>query len=599
MVEERPDRVKRRLAAILAADVANYSRLMGLDEAGTACTLREHRAATDTLVAKHGGRIVKTMGDGVLIEFPSAVDAVEYAVASQSMMAERNAGVPEDRRLLFRVGINLGEVLVQSDNDILGDSVNVAARIEGIAEPGGICISASAHDHVRGTVAVEFADLGEQALKNIARPVRVYRVISAGIGSNAPAAAYPAPRLSMAVLPFANLSGDPEQDYFVDGVTESLTTDMSRITGGFVIARNTAFSYKDKSPDVRQLGRELRVRYVLEGSVQRAGNRMRVNVQLIDAGTGNHLWADRFDKPVADLFDMQDEIVARLAGQLGVQLARVEARRADSMPHPDALDLCFQGLALLHKGRTHEILAKARGFFERALALEPANVFALVGAAAVDVVVASSLMTDNPTARLAAAEAALTKALSLAPNYAPAHLLLGSVYNLTNRAAQAIGAGKHALALDRNLAPAYAEIGVAKTLLGRADETEAHILEALRLSPRDNLAYAWMTVAGIAKSLLASDEEAVGWLRRSIEANRNWSLTHFHLSDALANLGRLEEARAAVQAGLALDPKFTIRRASGLVMSNNPTSLAQLKRIGEGMRNAGAPEGGLRRFTTE
>src|SRR5262244_1889073 len=377
-------RFKRRLAAILAADVAGYSRLMGLDEVGTARTLGEHRKVTDALVAKHDGRIVKTTGDGVLLEFPSVVDAVECAVAVQAVMAERNQGVPEDRRMLFRIGINIGDILIEGE-DILGDGVNVAARLEGIAEPGGICISSSAYDRVHGKVPVQFSDLGEQTLKNIARPIRVYAI---GLTANVhQTAAMPssAPRLSMVVLPFANIGGDPEQEYFVDGVTESLTTDLSRISGAFVIARNTAFTFKSRAVDAKKLGRELNVRYVLEGSVQRGGNRLRVNVQLIDAETGNHLWAERFDKPVADLFDMQDEIVSRLANALEASLVDEEARRSERSLNPSSMDLYFQGKACLNKGLTPECMAQARGFFERALALDPKNIEALVGTAYVAV----------------------------------------------------------------------------------------------------------------------------------------------------------------------------------------------------------------------
>ena len=285
-------RVGRRLAAIVAADVAGYSRLMGLDEVGTARILREHRKITDAVVAEHGGRLVKTTGDGVLLEFPSVVDAVECCVAVQAVMVQRNDGIPQERRMLFRIGINLGDILIEGD-DILGDGVNVAARLEGIAEPGGICISSSAYEQVRGKVPVDFTDLGEQTLKNIARPIRAYAV---GPSENARQTDPPpssAPHLSIVVLPFVNIGGDPEQEYFVDGVTESLTTDLSRISGAFVIARNTAFTFKGKAVDVKKLRRELNVRYVLEGSVQRAGNRLRVNVQLIDAETGNHLWAGR------------------------------------------------------------------------------------------------------------------------------------------------------------------------------------------------------------------------------------------------------------------------------------------------------------------
>src|SRR6516162_146850 len=293
MQQEQPGRVGRRLAAIVAADVAGYSRLMGLDEVGTARTLREHRKVTDALVTKHGGRLVKTTGDGVLLEFPSVVDAVECAVAVQAVMAQRNEGVPVDRRMLFRIGINLGDILIEGD-DILGDGVNVAARLEGIAEPGGICVSSSAYEQVRGKVPVEFTDLGEQALKNMARPIRAYAV---GLNANTDRAATPlrsTPRLSIVVLPFANIAGDPEQDYFVDGVTESLTTDLSRISGSFVIGRHTAFTYKGKTLDLKKIGRDLNVRYALEGSVQRSGNRLRVNTQLIDAESGNQLWGHRF-----------------------------------------------------------------------------------------------------------------------------------------------------------------------------------------------------------------------------------------------------------------------------------------------------------------
>jgi TolB-like protein/class 3 adenylate cyclase len=430
MEQEQPTRVGRRLAAIVAADVAGYSRLMGLDEVGTARTLREHRKVTDALVAKHGGRIVKTAGDGVLLEFSSVVDAVEYAVAVQAVMTDRNEGIPQDRRMLFRIGINLGDILIEGD-DILGDGVNVAARLEGIAEPGSICVSSSAYDQVRGRVMCEFTDLGEQSLKNIARPVRAYGVVSelgpATKGSSTTSSPPSAPRLSIVVLPFANIGGDPEQDYFVDGVTESLTTDLSRISGAFVIGRHTAFTYKGKAVDLKQIGRVLNVRYVLEGSVQRSGNRLRVNVQLIDAETGNHLWAERFGKPVADLFDMQDEIVSRLANTLNAQLIEVEARRAERSPHPDALDLCFQGKAYANKGRTSEYLAQARSFFERALALGPENIEALVGIAKADTLSGVVLGTDDRVARLAAAEATLTKALSLAPNHASAHHWLGFV----------------------------------------------------------------------------------------------------------------------------------------------------------------------------
>jgi TolB-like protein len=501
--------------------------------------------------------------------------------------------VPQDRRMLYRIGINLGDILIEGD-DILGDGVNIAARLEGIAEPGGICISSSAYDQVLGKVAVEFIDLGEQSLKNIARPVRAYTVTNRAAqvtrGAATPSSLL-APRLSIVVLPFANIGGDPEQEYFVDGVTESLTTDLSRINGAFVIARNTAFTFKGKAVDVKKLGRELNVRYVLEGAVQRGGNRLRLNVQLIDVETGNHLWAERFDKPIADLFDMQDEIVSSLANTLEAQLIAVEARRAKRSIHPDAMDLCFQGWELRNKGSSPEHVAQARGYFERALVLDPCSIDALVGSAGVDVRSFANSFGDDWTARITAAETAATKALSLAPNHARAHYILGLIYAFTNRVAGGIAECERALALDRNLVSAHAAIGMAKYMIGRGTETEAHVREALRLSPRDPSAYMWSSYAGTAKLWQGADAEAVAWYRRSVEANRNYPLAHFYLAVALAYIGELDEARAAVQAGLTIHPNFTINRYRASAACDHPAYLAGRERTYAGMRLAGVPEG--------
>src|SRR6516164_7207137 len=350
-----PTKVSRRLVAVFAADVEGYSRLMGADEVGTLKGLTERRAILDRLIGEHGGRIANTAGDSVLAEFGSAVDAVQCAVDAQTALAEANSSLPPNLRVQFRIGIHIGDVVVRG-GDLFGDGVNLAARLESIAEPGGICISSSAYEQVHGKVNAEFTDLGEHSLKNISRPIRAYAV---GLTANADrlvSSPSSAPRLSIVVLPFANIGGDPEQDYFVDGVTESLTTDLSRIAGAFVIGRHTAFTYKGKAVDLKQIGRELNVRYVLEGSVQRTGSRMRVNVQLIEAECGAHLWAERFDKPVADLFDMQDEIVSRLANRLGQELARAEARRAERVANPDSMDHYFLGLAFINKSHTAELL---------------------------------------------------------------------------------------------------------------------------------------------------------------------------------------------------------------------------------------------------
>jgi TolB-like protein len=596
MVQDRPTRVERRLSAILAADVAGYSRLMHNDEEATHAKLNALLTeAVHPAITEHGGRIVKNTGDGFLAEFPSAVEAVRAAVQFQTHIKELTIAEAEDGRIALRVGINIGDVIVEP-HDIFGDGVNIAARLESIAAPGGVCISSSAYDYVRGKAGVEFADLGEQNLKNIGLPVRAYAVVReehspATSAEPARLRAYSASRLTIVVLPFTNLGGDPEQDYFVDGVTESLTTDLSRIGGMAVIARNSAFSYKGKAIDVRQVARELNVRYVLEGSVQRSGNRLRVNVQLIDAESGRHLWAERFEKTVAGLFDMQDEIVSRLAHPLGAQLVVAEARRGERSLHPDATDLNFQGLACMYKGATAGHLTQARGFFERALAIDPRSIRALIGVASVELNMAGSLLTDDRPARLSAAETNAIRALSLVPDHAGAHLVLGSAYILSNRATQGIAECERALALDRNLADAHAFIGTAKYVMGRAAETESHVLEALRLSPRDVFAHRWMHIVGMAKLQLGADAEAAGWLRRSIEANRNYPLVHFTLAVALGSLGALDEARTAAQAGLALNPGFTIRRVRLGASSDNPTYLAGLERACEGLRLAGVPEG--------
>jgi TolB-like protein/class 3 adenylate cyclase len=588
----------RKIAAILVADIVGYSRLAGTDEDRTLSRLRGLRSdLIDPATDAHHGRLVKRTGDGSLIEFRSVVDAVRCAIEVQSGMIERNAGLPPEKRIEFRVGIHLGDVVEEADGDLMGDAVNIAARLEGIATPGAICLSEDAYRQVKGRLDLVVIDLGPTQLKNIAEAIRVYS-LQVGIPAQANLAPFLAPeksappRLSIVVLPFANIGGDPEQEHFVDGVTESLTTDLSRIRGAVVIGRNSAFTYKGKAVDLKQIGRELNVRYVLEGRVQRGGNRMRVNVQLIDAETSNHLWAERFDKPLADLFDMQDEIVARLAGALNAQLVAAEARRAEQAPNPDSMDLYFQGLAWFNKGITRDNLAQAQSFFDRALTADPGNVDALIGSARADAVEGANFFVTDPMAAFAAAEAKLAKALSSVPDHALGHLYLGFVDIMTKRAAEGIGECEHVLELDRNLAAAHASIGLGKVFIGRAEETEAHIVEALRLSPRDTMAYAWMTQAGIAKNILGLWEQAVAWFRRAIEANRNYPHQYFAMSATLAQLGRLDEAHSAVKAGLALNSSFSISRfrANLAARCEDQRFLAQLEPILEGMRKAGVPE---------
>ncbi len=586
----------RKLAAILVADVVGYSRLAGADEERTLARLRGLRSdLIDPAVAAHHGRVVKRTGDGSIVEFRSVVDAVRCAIEVQNGLVERNAGVPPERRIEFRVGLHLGDIVEESDGDLMGDGVNIAARLEGICEPGGICLSEDAYRQVKGRLDLKAVDLGAIQLKNIVEPVRVYSLALGERDFPGPAAPVVEksgpPRLSIVVLPLANIGGDSAQDYFVDGVTESLTTDLSQMSGMRVIGRNTAFSYKNKAVDLKQIGRELNVRYVLEGSVQRSANRIRVNVQLIDAESGNHLWAERFDKTVADLFDMQDEIVARLANALNAQLIIAEARRAERAPNPDSIDLYFQGMSAYNRGLTPDRLSESRALFERALALEPNNVDAIVGAARTESTFAWSHMSDDRAARLAAAEALALKALSLAPEKAPGHLCLGIVRIYTNRVAQGIAELERALAIDRNLADAHAYIGIAKCFVGRAEETDIHVHEALRLSPRDTFAYLWRTYLGVARVFLGKDEDAVTQLRQAIEINRSFHPTHFYLAVALAGLGRLDEARVAAKEGLSIDPTFTIRRYRADAPSDNPVFLAGRERIYEMMRMVGVPEG--------
>jgi TolB-like protein len=519
----------------------------------------------------------------------------------------------------------------------MGDGVNIAARLEGVANPGAICLSEQAYWQVKGRLDLKVTDLGATQLKNIAEPIHVY---SLEVGQ--PALAKPSPsatpadqakaaaskhrlgsafaaaiaaflllaatggwymlggrltkpaqatHLSVVVLPFTNLSGDPAQDYFADGITENLTTDLSRLSGAFVIARNTAFTYKGKNVDAKEIGKELGVRYVLEGSVQRDQNQVRVNAQLIDAESGGHLWAERFDRPLSSLFSMQDEIVARLAGQLRVELITNEARRAERTPNPDSMDLYFQGMSWFNKGRNPADTARARDFFEHALALAPDNLDAAIGIADADVQLAVGYRVDDKAERLASVEASLNRVLSQSPNNALAHYLMGRVYGQSNRLSQAIAESERALALDPNFAAAHAQIGVVKVFGGHPEETERHELEALRVSPRDTDANVWVMYTALAKLHLGVYEEALDVLSRSIELNPNYPTARFYFAATLAKLGRLDEAKNEVKAALALNPSFTLRRYRDGAQSDNPVFLKGCQRIIEDMRKAGVPEG--------
>ena len=423
----------RKIAAILVADVVGYSRLAGADEDRTLARLRALRSdLIDPTIAVHHGRVVKRTGDGFIVEFRSVVDAVRCAIEVQNGMVERNAGLPPDRRIEFRIGVHLGDVVEEADGDLMGDGVNIAARLEGIGEPGAICLSEDAYRQVKGRLDLAVTDLGPTRLKNIAEPIRVYSLeVGASRPGEAASAAAPEksapPRLSIVVLPFANIGGDPEQEHFVDGVTESLTTDLSRIRGSFVIGRNTAFTYKGKAVDLKQIGRELNVRYVLEGSVQRGGNRMRVNVQLIDAETGNHLWAERFDKPLADLFDMQDEIVARLAGALNAAARRRRGATRGTGSEPRLDGPLFSGFGLAQQGSDpRQCGASAQLFRSRARPPIPTMSTRSLDRRARMLRAGAFFFVTDPMAAFAAAEAKLTKALSSVPDHAACTYVLGT-----------------------------------------------------------------------------------------------------------------------------------------------------------------------------
>jgi TolB-like protein/class 3 adenylate cyclase len=463
----------RRLAAILAADVAGYSRLMGEDEEGTHERLKAHlRELVDPKIAEHRGRIVKNTGDGMLAEFPSVVDAVRCAVEVQREMIDREPDVPEERRIRFRIGVNLGDVIVE-EHDIFGDGVNVAARLEALAEPSGICISRMVRDQIRDKLPYPFEDMGEQSVKNIARPVRAYAwrheaiadlaapSLSSGASISGPIAAS---RLSIVVLPFTNLSDDREQQYFADGLTEDLTIDLSRIEGMLVISRNTAFTYQGKRVDTKQIGRELCVRYVLEGSVRRSGNQPRVSAQLIDAATDAHLWADRFDRDTGDLFALQNEITSRIANALGIELIAAEAARPTEQP--DALDYILRGRAARLKSNSRVVYAEAISLFEHALALDPRSVEAqrLLAASLAGRVL--NVMTDSAAADLARAEALVNQAMAASPRSAYAHFVKGDALFAQYRWEEAVLEYETAPALNRNMARAFNGLGWCKLFTG-------------------------------------------------------------------------------------------------------------------------------------
>jgi TolB-like protein/cytochrome c-type biogenesis protein CcmH/NrfG len=575
----------RRLAAILAADVAGYSRLMGADETGTALVLREHRAAADPLVAEHGGRIVKTTGDGVLIEFASVVGAVDCAVALQMLAAQRNAAIPGDRRMEWRIGVHLGDVLVEGD-DILGDGVNIAARLEGIAEPGGICISEDAFRQVRGKVDAEFADIGEQSLKNIARPVRVYRLVPQQSAEPLPAALPLPDKPSIAVLPFQNMSGDPEQEYFADGMVEEIITALSKVRWFFVIARNSTFTYKGRAVDVKQVGRELGVRYVLEGSVRKAGSRIRITAQLVEAETGNHVWAERYDRDLADIFAVQDEITERVVAAIEPELYAAEQVRSQSKP-PDSLDAwecVIRALSLIGQG-TRDENTEAEALCRRAIAIAPSYGRAhslLAWALLRRTVYSGELRTVVPEIG-----AETQTALALDDRDPWAHVAQANLFLRLRRFGEAVRASRRALELNPNFALAHALLAGTLALQGANQEAVDSAEDALRLSPRDRLVGTYASIA-LAQVHFAAGRypECATWARNVIEKSPGHITGHSYLTAALAMEGDLTAAAEARGALLRLRPEFSL----AWLTENNPSTGELAERLREGLRKAGVPE---------
>lgn len=633
------ERVERKLAAILAADVAGYSRLAGADEERTLARLRALRGdLLDPAIAAHRGRVVKRTGDGILVEFRSVVDAVRCAIEVQNGMVERGTGLAPDRRIAFRVGIHLGDVVEERDGDLMGDGVNIAARLEGIAEPGGICLSASAYDQVRDRIAVAFRDLGERQLKNIARPVRVYAAEIA-THQSAPATSPPKPRrdaaserrailvalvlalaaiagaawwfhlwnpgspapaegerLSLIVLPFSNLSGDPRQDYLADILTDELTTYLSRIPQSFVIARNTAFTFKGKAVDVKQIGRELGVRYVLEGSAQPTESRVRVNARLIDAKSGAHVWADQFDTDRTDTLSMQDEIVTRLARVLQIQLTGLEAARLERAhpANPRAEELAMRCAAnVLAYSTFRKESQQGLALCEQALQADGRNVRALSILAVRHGLIATTGLTVDRQGDLSRAEELAGRALAIDPNDDLAHVAKARALMAEGHLEEAVVEADRAITLNPVNVLAWVTVCFAHILLHEPQAAIACDEQAMRLSPRDPFLYTFQEFNGIAYVMLRQEEQAIDWYRRSVASNPDFPDPRWHLAAALALSGRDAEAHDQIARYLSLPmtrAETVAQLKAALLPPANVAMAAFREREFEALRKAGLPE---------
>jgi TolB-like protein/class 3 adenylate cyclase len=571
--------VKRKLTAILAADVVSYSRLMSIDEAGTLAAFRAHRCELiDPKIAEHHGRTVKTTGDGMLVEFPSVVEAVQCAVEVQRAMIPRNAGISPDRAVSFRVGIHQGDVVVE-DGDIFGDGVNVVARLVGLAEPGGLCISERVREDIAGKLILDCQDLGNQYLKNIARPVRVYRVAIATPAAHFIAAEKP----SIAVLPFVNMSGDPEQEYFTDGITEDIITALSRLRWFFVIARNSTFSYKGKSVDVKQIGRELGVRYILEGSIRKIGNRVRITAQLINTTTGAHLWAERYDRDLTDIFALQDEITQSVTAAIEPKLVEAEGVhfQGRSPEDLDAWDLVMRAVASFWRMTAAESEA-AIDMLRLAVQRYPNY------APAQSMLAFALLVSDHvgwaPAGKPYRLAADLAhRAAELDDNDPWAHLALGYLAFTARKTDDAVREFQRALDLNPNFAAAYGYLGWAVVFDGRHEEAIEYFQQAFRMSPHDPLIAFFYSGTCAAHYFARRFDEAVEWGRKTIQQRPGFIAGHRILCASLAQAGKTEELRAAMARLLELQPNISI----AWLEEHVPYTPRAIAHFLDGMRKAG------------
>jgi TolB-like protein/class 3 adenylate cyclase len=585
--------LERRLAAILAADVVGYTRLMRADEVGTLERLTELREAhLEPIIAEHRGRIVKLMGDGLLVEFASVVDALNCAIAWQEGVVAHQAGREDEKRLNFRIGINLGDVIVEG-KDIHGDGVNIAARLEGLAEPGGICLSDDAYRQVRGKTEASFEDLGEQDLKNVVEPLRVYRISSVSDDRAGDDAArehlVPPDKPSIAVLPFVNVSGDPEQEYFADGITEDIITALSRYRGLLVTSRYSAFAYKGQSSDVRRVATELEVGYVIEGSVRRAGNRVRIAGQLIDGISGKHIWAERYDRELKDVFALQDEITETIVARIEPEVGAFESQRAKQRPPGslDAWDYYHLGLAGLYKF-TADDNAEAQRLFQHSFEIDPGFAAAHAWFAYAIILGMVYFDTEPETAILDAALHAAEKGVTLDSQDALAHFTLGRVHLVRGEYDLAVAELETSIELNPCLAQSHCGLGDALAYDGRLRDSILHFEEAVRLSPKDPYRWGFYGYRSLAHLFLKEHEAAAEWASRAARIPNAPSWAKAHLVAALGHLDRTAEAEAAVRDLLRQKPDYSIGFARRHLFFVKDT--AQLDHYLDGLRKAGLPE---------